>query len=78
MPSQGLQWQWAGELGRDGRVCDSHLVELKTLVAFGLWRPLVFFSSWNRITPGKINMEPDNHWVVEENSLPKVNFQVPC
>ena len=22
--------------------------------------------------------EPDNHWVVEENSLPKVHFQVPC
>ena len=23
-------------------------------------------------------MEPENHWVVEENSLQKINFQVPC
>ena len=30
------------------------------------------------ITPGKINIEPENHWVVEESSLPKVHFQVPC
>ena len=30
------------------------------------------------ITPGKINMEPENHWVVEENRLPKVHVQVPC
>ena len=26
----------------------------------------------------KINVEPENHWFVEEDSLPKVNFQVPC
>ena len=29
-------------------------------------------------TPLKINMEPENHWVVEENRLPQVHFQVPC
>ena len=26
----------------------------------------------------KIHIEPERHWVVEENSLPKVHFQVPC
>ena len=26
----------------------------------------------------KINMEPENHRFVEESSLPKVHFQVPC
>ena len=25
----------------------------------------------------KINMEPENRWVVEENSLQKVDFQAP-
>ena len=30
------------------------------------------------VTLRKINMEPEKHWVVEENSLPKVNCQVPC
>ena len=35
---------------------------------------------WNLMgsTPRKINIEPENHWVVEESSLPKVHFQVPC
>ena len=28
-------------------------------------------------TPWKINIEPENHWVGEESSLPKVHFQVP-
>lgn len=29
-------------------------------------------------TPLRINMEPQNHWVVEENCLPPINSQVPC
>ena len=24
------------------------------------------------------HMEPENHWFVEESSLPKVHFHVPC
>ena len=32
----------------------------------------------NRPTPWKINIEPENHWVVKENSLLEFNFQVPC
>ena len=30
------------------------------------------------ITPGKVTMEAENHWVVEEHNHPKVNVQVPC
>ena len=29
-------------------------------------------------TPRKINMEPENHSVLTENSHPKVHSQVPC
>ena len=29
------------------------------------------------ITPQQINMEPQSHWVVEENGLPPVSSQVP-
>ena len=29
-------------------------------------------------TREETHMEPENHWVVEENCLPKVHFQVPC
>lgn len=30
------------------------------------------------LAPRKLNMEPENHWVVDEHLLPKVCFQVPC
>ena len=36
------------------------------------------FINTSPCTRGKIHMEPENKWVVEENSLPKVHFQVPC
>ena len=32
----------------------------------------------SKLTPWEINMEPENHWVVDEHLLPKVCFQVPC
>ena len=28
--------------------------------------------------PCRLTLEPQNHWVVEENGLPPVNLQVPC
>ena len=35
-------------------------------------------SDVNRVTVWKIKMEPENHWFVEANRLPKVHVQVPC
>ena len=29
-------------------------------------------------TPLQINMEPQNHWVVEETGLPQVNYLALC
>ena len=29
----------------------------------------------NKFTALQINMEPPNYWVVEENSLPRINFR---
>jgi hypothetical protein len=31
-----------------------------------------------KYTPGKVNMEPENGHVVEENHFPRASFQVPC